>query len=202
VSFGASSGRASRRPRSLGLLAAVAAIALAGCGGGSSAGKDLDAVSSPAPNFQAFLRLPVATPSACPSNVNGTSDGRTSVWAGRVDLSVFMSPSATTTQTLAIGNTLRTDSRVQSQSVYFETRQQAYEEFQRLYTCWAGVPRSQTPASYRVDLKSTVSITARNALVFTVSRLPGVDYVACNPLIPCTSSLPSAPASSGPSPSP
>jgi hypothetical protein len=177
------------RRLSVALTAALAAAVLAGCGGGGSASpKDLSVVSPPALSFQAFLRLPVATPSACPSNQNGTSDGRTSVWAGQVDLSVFVSPDATAAQTQSIGTALHADSRVQN--VYFETRQQAFEEFQRLYTCWAGVSRSQTPASYRVDLKPTVSIADRNSLVSTISRLPDVDYVACNPLIPCTSSLP------------
>jgi FtsX extracellular domain len=78
------------------------------------------------------------------------------------------------------------------QSVYFESKRAAYMEFQRLYTCWASVPRSQTPASYRVDLKPSVSITQRNALVSSLARMPDVDTVSCNPIIPCTSSLPAA----------
>jgi hypothetical protein len=176
--------------RRLLLPLALAAALSAGCsGGGSTAtGHKPSVVTTSAPDFAAFLRLPVATPSSCPSNVSGTTDGRTSVWAGRVDLSVFVSPSATGRQTAELGRLLRADPRVRT--VYFESRKQAYEEFQRLYTCWAGVSRSQTPASYRVDLKPTVSIADRNSLVSTISRLPDVDYVACNPLIPCTSSLP------------
>jgi hypothetical protein len=54
------------------------------------------------------------------------------------------------------------------------------------------VPQSQTPASYRVDLKTTVSLTERNDLVTTISRLPDVDTVACNPVVPCITELPSA----------
>jgi hypothetical protein len=177
------------------LTAAAIALTLSGCGGGSSASDpNPSVVSSAAPNFQAFLREPVATPSACPSNVSGTTDGRTSVWAGRVDLSVFVSPTASAAATRAIGTALRADSRVKT--IYFETKQQAFEEFQRLYTCWAGVPRSATPASYRVDLDSTVSLAERNALVTTISRLPDVDTVACNPVVPCITELPS------PTPSP
>lgn len=171
------------------LCLAVVALAATGCGG-SSQNSDPSVVSSAAPNLQAFLKLPVATPSACPSNVSGSTDGRTSVWAGRVDMSVFLSLSATTGQVLKLGDTLRSSPLVQT--VYFESKKQAYEEFQRLYTCWASVPRSQTPASYRVDLKPAVSITARDALVSRIARLRDVDTVSCNPVIPCTSSLPSA----------
>jgi hypothetical protein len=177
------------------LIATTIAVTVTGCGGGSSASDpNPSVVGSAAPNFNAFLRLPVATPSVCPSNVSGSTDGRTSVWAGRVDMSVFMSPTASTSATLAIGNTLRGDSRVQT--IYYESKKQAYEEFARLYTCWAAVPRSQTPASYRVDLKSTVSLAERNDLVTTISRLPDVDTVACNPVVPCITELPS------PTPSP
>jgi hypothetical protein len=176
---------------------AVVAVAVTGCGGGSSAtDPNPSVVSTAAPNLEAFLRLPVATPSACPSNVSGSTDGRTSVWAGRVDLSVFVSLSASTRQTLKLGNLLRADSRVRA--VYYESKKQAYEEFQRLYTCWTSVPRSQTPASYRVDLLATVSITERNVLVAHLARMSDVDTVSCNPIIPCTSSLP--PATSSPSP--
>jgi hypothetical protein len=168
-------------------LAAMAVLA-SGCGG-SSSNPNPSVVASAAPNLSAFLRLPVATPSACPSNVSGSTDGRTSVWAGRVDLSVFVSQSATTGQTLKLGDLLRSNSLVAD--VYFESKKQAYEEFQRLYTCWTSVPRSATPASYRVDLQPTVSITQRNQLVSQLARMPDVDTVSCNPVIPCTSSLPS-----------
>jgi hypothetical protein len=87
-------------------------------------------------------------------------------------------------------------------TIYFESRKQAYEEFQRLYTCWASVPRSQTPASYRVDLRSTVSLVDRNALVSHFWRMPDVDSVSCNPLVPCTSEQPSSKASPAPVASP
>jgi hypothetical protein len=164
------------------------ALAASSCGGsGSSAGPSV--ATSTAPNFSAFLKLPVATPSVCPSNVSGSTDGRTSVWAGQVDLSVFVKLSASLAQTLKLGGQLRSNPEVQT--VYYESKQQAYKEFQRLYTCWAAVPRSQAPASYRVDLLPTVSITVRNALVSKLARLPDVDTVSCNPIIPCTSSLPS-----------
>ena len=122
----------------------------------------LSTVSPAANSFQAFLHEPVATPSVCPSNQNGTTDGRTSVWAGRVDLSVFVSPTATAAQTEAIRTALRTDPRVRT--IYFETKKQAFAEFQRLYTCWAGVPHSAAPASFRVDLGKTVTIVQRNDL--------------------------------------
>lgn len=179
----------------LGLM--VVAVAATGCGGGSS-GKAANPsiVSAPAPNLAAFLKLPVATPSACPSNVSGSTVGRTSVWAGRVDLSVYVSLSASPGQTLMLGNLLRADPRVQT--VFYESKKQAYEEFQRLYTCWTTVARSQTPASYRVDLMPTVSIAARNDLVAQLARRSDVDSVACNPIIPCTSALPATSPSSSP----
>ncbi|HEX3825437.1 MAG TPA: permease-like cell division protein FtsX [Mycobacteriales bacterium] len=176
--------------RRLLLSLVVVALAAAGCSGSSGSDSPASVVGSAAPNLQAFLRLPVATPSACPSNVSGSTDGRTSVWAGRVDMSVFVSLSATTGQVLKLGATLKSSPLVQT--VYFESKKQAYEEFQRLYTCWASVPSSQTPASYRVDLKPAVSITARDALVTRIARMADVDTVSCNPVIPCTSSLPSA----------
>jgi hypothetical protein len=174
---------------------ALVAITVSGCGS-SGANPNPSVVSSAAPNFSAFLRLPLATPSACPSNVSGSTDGRTSVWAGRVDLSVFVSLATSTGQTLKLGDLLRSNPLVQS--VYFESQRQAYEEFQRLYTCWASVPRSQTPASYRVDLQPSVSITQRDALVSRLARMPDVDTVSCNPIIPCTSSLPSESPSASP----
>jgi FtsX extracellular domain len=176
----------SRRPLAGGLVAL--ALFAAGCGGSGSADGPRSVVQSPAPNFQAFLRLPVATPSACPPSQNGTTIGRTSVWSGQVDLSVYVATSTTPREAKQVGATLRADPRVRT--VYYETPKQAYEEFQRLYTCWAGVARSQIPSSYRVDLNTTVTIAERDALVSTVARLPHVDYVACNPVIPCTSSLP------------
>jgi FtsX extracellular domain len=176
--------------RRLLLSFALVAIALSGCGSSSRSDSNPSVVSSAAPNFGAFLQLPLATPSVCPSNVSGSTDGRTSVWAGRVDLSVFVKLAATASQTRKLHDLLHSNPLVQS--VYFESKKQAYAEFQRLYTCWASVPRSQTPASYRVDLQPSVSITQRNALVSQLARMPDVDTVSCNPIIPCTSSLPSA----------
>lgn len=81
------------------------------------------------------------------------------------------------------------------QTVDYEGAAQAYAEFQRLYTCWAQVPRSQTPASYRVILKPTATITQRNALVARVLRQPAVDTVSCDPSLPCTSVVQSATSS-------
>ena len=57
-----------RRVAAVGLILA----ALAGCGGGSSSPSD-PALGRPAPDLQSFLRLPVATPSACPPTENGTT---------------------------------------------------------------------------------------------------------------------------------
>jgi hypothetical protein len=172
-------------------LAAMAVLA-SGCGG-SSSNPNPSVVASAAPNLSAFLRLPVATPSACPSNVSGSTDGRTSVWAGRVDLSVFVSQSATTGQTLKLGDLLRSNSLVAD--VYFESKKQAYEEFQRLYTCWTSVPQSQTPPSYRVVLTPIATLLERNVLVQRLVNLPDVDSVSCEPTVPCTNILPTKPSS-------
>jgi cell division protein FtsX len=68
--------------------------------------------------------------------------------------------------------------------VYTETKRQAIEEFQRLYTCTAGVPRSAIPASYRLVL-DTVTTPQRDALVRRIYRLPGVGDVSCDPVSPC-----------------
>lgn len=171
-------------------------VFLAGCGGGGSpTGVKPTLVPHTKPNLAAFLRLPVATPSACPGS-DATTVGRSSPWVGRVDVSVFVSPKATSAQLRQLGHRLRGDRLVHT--VYFETQRQAYEEFQRLYTCWAAVPRGQTPASYRLILVRSVTLAQRNALVARLIRLPRVDSVSCDPSVPCVSTVRSArPTGSG-----
>lgn len=141
--------------RRLALLVIAFGVLAAGCGGGSDA-TTVPLVARRAPDLAGFLRLPVATPSACPRTANGATIGRRSPWVGHVDVSVFLSPNVSTHQTLALGNALRADPLVRT--AYFESKQQAYQEFQRLYTCWAAVPRSQTPASYRLVLQPTATL--------------------------------------------
>jgi hypothetical protein len=168
------------------LLALTTCVALAaGCGGSSApptTGTNAD-VETP-PDLAQFLQLPVATPSACPSNVSGSTDGRSSPWVGHVDLSVFISNSATADEVTQLGRTLRTNPLVHK--VYFESKHEAYEEFQRLYTCWTSVPESQTPASYRVVLTPLATFLDRNNLVQRLVNLRAVDSVSCNPTVPCT----------------
>jgi hypothetical protein len=172
------------------LLALATCIALAaGCGGSTSpptTGTNAD-VETP-PDLAQFLQLPVATPSACPSNVSGSTDGRSSPWVGHVDISVFISSSATAAEVSQLGRMLRTDSFVHK--VYFESKHEAYEEFQRLYTCWTSVPESQTPASYRVVLTPLATFLDRNNLVQRLVNLRDVDSVSCNPTVPCTNIQP------------
>lgn len=177
-----------RRPLRLG-LAAAGLVLVAACG--SSGSVDTPPTAAPgvgglgsAPDIAKFLRLPVATPSACPSDQNGTTIGRASPWVGHVDLSVFLSTSISGPQNARISRTLHGDALVRT--IYYESRSEAYAEFQRLYTCWASVPRSQTPASYRVVLVSTVTLQQRNDLVQRLVNLDGVDSVSCDPDVPCT----------------
>lgn len=145
----------------------------------------------PAPDLQRFLQLPVATPSACPPTLNGTTIGRASPWVGTVDVSVFLTPKASTHDVLAIGNYLRSDAQVQH--AYFESRHQAYAEFQRLYTCWKSVPSSQTPPSYRLVLVHGATLVTRDLLVKRLLRKPAVDSVSCDPSVPCTNIVESTP---------
>jgi hypothetical protein len=167
---------------------------LAGCGGSATpAGVSSAATTGSAPDLAQFLQLPVATPSACPSNVSGSTDGRSSVWVGAIDVSVFVSTTATSPQIAALGHLLRTDPIVHT--VYFESQRQAYEEFQRLYTCWTSVPQSQTPPSYRVVLTPIATLLERNNLVQRLVNLPDVDSVSCEPTVPCTNILPTKPSS-------
>jgi cell division protein FtsX len=130
----------------------------------------------------AFLRLPVATPSACAGKVSGSTAGRRSPWVGNVDVSVFLEASATPAQVSALGTQLRAMPEVST--VYYESAEQAYAEFQRLYTCSADVPRSAVPASYRLVLKA-VKRPQRDDLVNRLRGLPGVSSVSCDPSSPC-----------------
>jgi hypothetical protein len=164
---------------------ATALVVLASCSGGSSAPATSPTAARlpPAQTFQDFLRLPTATPSACPSTQNGTTVGRASPWVGTVDVSVFVRPHATTAQVHALGTYLRSDPQVQS--AFFESQHQAYEEFQRLYTCWTSVPKDQAPASYRVLLFRTATLATRDLLVHRLIKQPVVDSVSCDPSVPC-----------------
>jgi hypothetical protein len=174
------------RPGSLTALALLAAFAV-GCAGGSTPAA-APGVRTP-PDLAAFLRHPVATPSTCPS-APAASTGLKSPWQGHVDFSVFVDPHAPSAPRV---NRELTRSRI-VEKVYFESSREAYAEFQRLYTCWADVSRSQTPASYRVVLLPTASIRQRNALVTRLVSRHGVDSVSCDPALPCTDIVKSAPA--------
>jgi FtsX extracellular domain len=183
------------RRRRLAALAFLALALTAGCGGSSgSSAAPLPSVSDAGapPDLERFLQLPPATPSACPSTVSGSTDGRSSPWVGHVDLSVFIATSASAAETAGLGARLRAEPLVDR--VYFESQRQAYEEFQRLYTCWASVPRSQTPASYRVVLVPSATVSERNTLVARLVNLPAVDSVVCAPAVPCTSIQRTSPA--------
>jgi len=169
-----------------GVLVFLATLVVAtGCGG---SGSTPSALSSPTgetpPDLAKFLQLPVATPSACPSNVSGSTVGRASPWVGHVDLSVFISTSATKPEVAHLAATLNGAPLVHK--VYFESQDEAYQEFQRLYTCWTSVSKSQTPASYRVVLVGTATLIERNDLVQRLVNIDGVDSVSCNPTVPCT----------------
>jgi cell division protein FtsX len=147
------------------------------CGGGSPAAK------RQTPDLAAFLRLPVATPTACGNKVSGATAGRRSPWVGNVDISVFVEPSASPGQVSSLGDQLRAMTGVRT--VYFESADQAFQEFQRLYTCSADVPRSAVPASYRLVLASGVKRQQRDDLVTRVRGLTAVSSVSCDPSSPC-----------------
>ena len=75
--------------------------------------------------------------------------------------------------------------------VYFESRAQAWAEFQRLYTCSEQVPRAQRPdASLRVSLYALTQ-AARDDLVRRIEVMPGVSGVSCDPSNPCIDVTPS-----------
>lgn len=174
-----------RRAAALTLLGAVAA----GCGGSGSTPTTRSAARTP-PDIGALLRQPVATPSVCTNQNASTYKQRRSPWVGHVDISVFLRGRADPTAVKTIGRALRHASTVER--VYFESNREAYAEFKRLYTCWAAVSRSQTPASYRVALKQSATIGQRDALVARIVRDPAVDSVSCDPSLPCTDVVASA----------
>jgi cell division protein FtsX len=139
----------------------------------------------------------VATPSACPSGTNGTTTGRSSPWAGTIDVSVFVAPKAPARRVRLLGELIRGNPLVRT--TYFESSSQAFAEFQRLYTCWASVARSQTPASYRLVLSPTATVNDRNQLVNSLVSQPDVESVSCAPALPCTTQTATPrPASSSP----
>jgi hypothetical protein len=177
--------------RRLTLPAAVTALVglLAGCGSASVPGAP-SGLRTP-PNLAAFLRQPVATPSVCTTQP-AAGTGRTSPWQGTVDVSVFLRRGATPRAVKQLGDTLRNAAVVQR--VYFESSDEAYREFQRLYTCSASVSKAQTPASYRVVLLPTATIGQRNALVAKTLRNPAVDSASCDPALPCVDVVRSASA--------
>jgi hypothetical protein len=109
---------------------------------------------------------------------------------GHVDFSIFLKPSASTAVIHQVGAVLKKAAIVER--TYFESSAQAYQEFQRLYTCWAAVPSSQTPASYRVVMLPTATIGQRDSLVARMLHEPGVDTASCDPSLPCTDVVRSA----------
>jgi hypothetical protein len=176
--------------RSVPALLLCLAVMAAGCGSSGSAGNAGAVIQPSAPRIKAFLKLPVATPSTCPSNVNGATSGRISPWVGHVDISVFLAAHASPSLVASLGAGLRSNPAVLR--VYYESKTEAYAEFQRLYTCSAGTPHSQVPASYRVVLKQGTTVAARNRIVGTTVREPGVETASCDPSNPCVDIVNSA----------
>lgn len=164
-----------RRTTTVAALVVVALLAV-GCGGGASTARRKP------PNLAAFLRLPVATPSACNGSVSGSTAGRRSPWVGTVDVSVFVETSASSAQIDELGRQLRVMPQVRT--VYYESADEAFAEFQRLYTCSADVSRSAVPASYRLVLRPATR-PARDSLVTRIRALPSVAGVSCDPSSPC-----------------
>jgi hypothetical protein len=162
--------------RRRGVVPAVALLAL-GCGGSTPP----QSPRTP-PDLAAFLKLPVATPSACPSTVTGSTSGRRSPWAGHVDVSVFVADSASRTDVRHLRREL--DALPPVRTIYFESQRKAYAEFQRLYTCSAEVPARSVPASYRLVL-ATLTQPERDELVRKVRGLDDVSSVSCDPSNPC-----------------
>jgi hypothetical protein len=174
------------------LLAAVISLScLAGCGGGSAAGPAPAVLPTirVTPDLQRLLAEPIARPRRCGSR-DGVTSGQESPWLGTVDVSIFGKLTDTARQLRAIGAFVRRQPRVQS--LYFESRREAYREFQRLYTCSADVRPAEIPASWRVVMAPGTTVAERNALVGTAQRLPGVDVVSCPPTLPCVDIVRSA----------
>jgi hypothetical protein len=166
-------------------LIRVAALALIGilaaCSGAGSADPAGPASRLP-PDLAGFLRLPVATPSACPSGDNGTTVGRRSPWVGHVDVSVFLDDHAKQRAITRIRAALAGETAVRT--IYVESKAEAYAEFQRLYTCSAALTPAQLPASLRLVLHA-VTQPQRDDLVRRIYTLPGVATVSCDPSNPC-----------------
>lgn len=147
-------------------------------------------VQPAAPRIKAFLRLPVATPSRCPATVSGTTAGRVSPWSGHIDISVFLAPHITTPATAKLGAGFRANPLVRR--VFYESKREAFAEFQRLYTCSASVKNPGIPASYRLQLTAGTTVAARNALVTRILAEPGVATASCDPSDPCVQTVQSA----------
>jgi hypothetical protein len=170
-------------------LTIAVAIACAGCSGSASTPTTAPSTSPRhAPQLARFLALPVATPSACPSGTNATTTGRSSPWAGTIDASVFITPTSTPRRIRLLGERIRRNPLVRA--TYYESSRQAYQEFQRLYTCWASVSREQTPASYRLVLSRTATVADRDQLVRDLVSQPDVEEVSCAPALPCSTQTP------------
>jgi cell division protein FtsX len=107
---------------------------------------------------------------------------------------VFLTGTASHSRVAALHQQLASDPHVKT--IYFESRQQAYAEFQRLYTCWSSVPRSATPASYRLVLTPDTTLTQRDRLVASLATDHAVDGVSCDRSLVCLAELTS------PSPTP
>ena len=165
-------------------LLVVVAAAMTGCGGSSPATQ----TTKTPPDLAGFLRLPVATPSSCPS-APGATAGRRSPWVGHVDVSVFVSGKASRRAVVRLGDALRALPHVTS--VYTETKDEAWQEFRRLYTCSDQVPRSSLPASYRLVLDE-IPLQQRDALVRQIYRMPAVKSVSCDPSSPCVGVRPTS----------
>ena len=167
------------------------AVAATGCGGSSGSTAATGTVIQPsAPRIKAFLKLPVAAPATCASNVSGTTSGRISPWVGHVDISVFLDPHASPRTVTSLASGFRSNPAVLH--VYYESKAEAFGEFQRLYTCSASTPNPHIPASYRVVLKQGTTVAARNRIVGTTVREPGVETVSCDPSTPCVDVVQSA----------
>jgi FtsX extracellular domain len=172
------------------LLLGIALVAT-GCGGSSgSAGATGPLIQPSAPRIKAFLKLPVAAPASCASNVSGTTSGRISPWVGHVDISAFLDPHASASTVKALASGFRSNPAVLH--VYYESKAEAFREFQRLYTCSASTPNPHIPASYRVVLKQGTTVAARNRIVGSTVREPGVETVSCDPSNPCVDIVQSA----------